>query len=109
MEASGRRVAVLPSVASWFSLDDIHEIEMRALPEFFCEKYPSKTPDVYQQYRNFIIRLYREAPDSYLSATTCRRHLAGDACAIMRVHALLEHWGLINFNVEPHLRVARPG
>ena len=27
----------------------------------------------------------------------------------MRVHALLEHWGLINFNVEPHLRVQRPG
>ncbi len=101
-------MAVVPSVASWFSLEDIHEIEMRSLPEFFCGKYPSKTPEVYTQYRNFMVRLYREAPDCYLSATTCRRHLAGDACAIMRVHALLEHWGLINFNVEPHLRVARP-
>lgn len=32
VEANGRRVAILPSVASWFSMDDIHEIEMRALP-----------------------------------------------------------------------------
>lgn len=25
---------------------------------------------------------------------------AGDACAILRVHAFLEHWGLINFNFD---------
>jgi SWI/SNF related-matrix-associated actin-dependent regulator of chromatin subfamily C len=27
--------------------------------------------------------------------------LAGDVCAILRIHAFLEHWGLINFNVDP--------
>lgn len=37
----------------------------------------------------------------HLTATTCRRNLAGDVCAIMRVHAFLEYWGLINFNVDP--------
>ena len=26
-----------------------------------------------------------------MSATTCRRNLAGDVCAIMRIHAFLEH------------------
>ena len=40
----------------------------------------------------------------YLTATTCRRHLSGDACAIVRVHAFLEKWGLINFNVQPELK-----
>jgi SWI/SNF related-matrix-associated actin-dependent regulator of chromatin subfamily C len=30
-----------------------------------------------------------------------RRNLAGDVCAILRVHAFLEYWGLINFNVDP--------
>ena len=44
-----------------------------------------------------MIALYRMNPRNYLSGTTCRRNLAGDACAIMRVHAFLEHWGLINF------------
>lgn len=32
----------------------------------------------------------------------CRRHLSGDVCGIMRVHSFLEHWGLINFNVDPY-------
>lgn len=40
-------------------------------------------------------------PDTYLTATACRRHLSGDACAILRVHHFLEHHGLINFNVRP--------
>ena len=38
----------------------------------------------------------------------CRRHLSGDACARVRVHAFLEKWGLINFNVQPELKPLRP-
>jgi hypothetical protein len=92
---------VIPSCSQWFEFDKIHEIEQESLPEFFCGKYPSKTPESYKEYRNFMIKLYRENPSGYLSATTCRRHLAGDACAIIRLHAFLELWGLINFNVDP--------
>lgn len=33
--------------------------------------------------------------------TACRRHLSGDACAILRLHHFLEKEGLINFNVHP--------
>ena len=95
---------VIPSCSAWFDVNAIHEIEMQELPEFFCGKYPSKTPQVYREYRNFMIKLYRENPVAYLSATTCRRHLAGDVCAIIRVHAFLEHWGLINFTVDPYLK-----
>mmetsp|Transcript_45565 Transcript_45565/g.33312 ORF Transcript_45565/g.33312 Transcript_45565/m.33312 type:complete len:144 (+) Transcript_45565:451-882(+) len=51
-----------------------------------------------------MVSLYAKNPLSYLTATTCRRHLAGDVCSILRVHAFLEHWGLINFNVEPYLK-----
>ncbi len=40
-------------------------------------------------------------PETYLTATACRRHLSGDACAIMRIHAFLEKHGLINFVVSP--------
>jgi hypothetical protein len=27
--------------------------------------------------------------------------LAGDACGIMRIHHFLEHWGIINFSIDP--------
>lgn len=74
---------------------------MDSLPEFFNGLYPSKTPDVYKEYREFIIALGRMQPQSYLTATTCRRHLSGDACAILRIHAFLERSGLINFTVAP--------
>lgn len=36
-----------------------------------------------------------------MTATTCRRALSGDACGISRIHKFLEHWGIINFNVDP--------
>lgn len=96
---------MVPSCASWFDLNGIHQLEREALPEFFTGKQ-SKTPQVYKNYRNHIVRLYREDPKTYLTATMCRRnlvvwrHQAGDACAILRVHAFLEHWGLINFNFD---------
>ena len=51
-------------------------------------------------YRNFMIDTYRLNPTEYLTSTACRRNLAGDVCAIMRVHAFLEQWGLINYQVD---------
>ena len=92
--------AYIPSCASWFNPSGIHEIEVESLPEFFNQKYPSKTPQIYMTYRNYIIKLYRDNPTGYLTATSCRKTLPGDACAIIRLHAFLEHWGLINFQVE---------
>ncbi|EAR84927.1 SWIRM domain protein (macronuclear) [Tetrahymena thermophila SB210] len=93
---------VLPSCSHWFEMEKIHQIEKESLPEFFQGK-PSKTPEIYKRYRNFIVALYRENPRVYLTATACRRNLAGDVCAILRVHAFLEHWGIINFNCDPKL------
>lgn len=92
--------AYIPSCASWFNPTGIHQIEVDSLPEFFNKKYPSKTPQIYMTYRNYIIKLYRDNPTGYLTATSCRKTLPGDACAIIRLHAFLEHWGLINFQVE---------
>ena len=43
-------------------------------------------------------------PGEYLTVTACRRNLAGDVCAIMRVHAFLEQWGLVNYQVDPDSR-----
>lgn len=99
-----KQTILLPSSAQWFDFSTIHELEMWALPEFFCDKFPHKNPETYINYRNFIIKLYRENKNAYLSATECRKKLPGDICSIIRLHGMLEHWGLINFNVDPALR-----
>ncbi|KAK7915468.1 hypothetical protein WMY93_011229 [Mugilogobius chulae] len=95
---------IIPSYAAWFDYNSVHAIERRALPEFFNGKNKSKTPEIYLAYRNFMIDTYRLNPQEYLTSTACRRNLAGDVCAIMRVHAFLEQWGLINYQVESESR-----
>ena len=92
---------VIPSYSAWFNMAEIHQIERRSLPEFFNSRNRSKTPAIYKDYRDFMINTHRLNPTEYLTVTACRRNLAGDVCAIMRVHAFLEQWGLINYMVRP--------
>jgi SWI/SNF related-matrix-associated actin-dependent regulator of chromatin subfamily C len=90
---------IIPSYAAWFDMASINEVEKNALPEFFNNRNKSKTPSVYKEYRDFMVNAYRLNPTEYLTVTACRRNLAGDVCAILRVHAFLEQWGLINYHV----------
>jgi len=41
--------------------------------------------------------------DGYVTASRARKGLAGDACSIMRIHAFLEHWGIINYEAKEQL------
>ncbi|KAI9789183.1 MAG: hypothetical protein M1816_006317 [Peltula sp. TS41687] len=100
---------ILPSYSTWFDMHTIHPLEKKALPEFFNNRNRSKTPVVYKDYRDFMINTYRLNPNEYLTVTACRRNLAGDVCAIMRVHAFLEQWGLINYQVDPETRPSNIG
>lgn len=100
---------IIPSYSTWFDMSTINAIEKRSLPEFFNKKNRSKTPTVYKEYRDFMINTYRLNPSEYLTFTACRRNLAGDVCAIMRVHAFLEQWGLINYQIDPETRPAALG
>ncbi|KAH7133454.1 SWI/SNF complex protein [Dactylonectria macrodidyma] len=100
---------VLPSYSTWFDMNAIHEIERKAMAEFFNNRNRSKTPAVYKDYRDFMINTYRLNPVEYLTVTACRRNLAGDVCAIMRVHAFLEQWGLINYQVDADQRPSHVG
>lgn len=95
---------IVPSYAAWFDYNAIHSIEKRAMPEFFNGGNESKSPEVFISYRNFMIDTYRLNPIEYLSATACRRNLAGDVCSILRCHAFLEQWGLINYQVDNDAR-----
>ncbi|KAI4137719.1 MAG: hypothetical protein L6R39_007138, partial [Caloplaca ligustica] len=100
---------ILPSYSTWFDMHKIHEQERRALPEFFNHRNRSKTEAVYKDYRDFMINTYRLNPSEYLTVTACRRNLAGDVCSIMRVHAFLEQWGLINYQIDPETRPSASG
>ncbi|KHN97853.1 Winged helix-turn-helix transcription repressor DNA-binding protein [Metarhizium album ARSEF 1941] len=100
---------VLPSYSTWFDMNSIHDIERKAMAEFFNNRNRSKTPAVYKDYRDFMINTYRLNPVEYLTVTACRRNLAGDVCAIMRVHAFLEQWGLINYQVDAEQRPSHVG
>jgi SWI/SNF related-matrix-associated actin-dependent regulator of chromatin subfamily C len=82
---------ILPSYSTWFDMHQIHSLEKKSLPEFFNHRN--------KDYRDFMVNTYRLNPVEYLTVTACRRNLAGDVCAIMRVHAFLEQWGLINYQV----------
>ncbi|EQK99711.1 Winged helix-turn-helix transcription repressor DNA-binding protein [Ophiocordyceps sinensis CO18] len=100
---------VLPSYSTWFDMNTIHDIERKAMAEFFNSRNRSKTSAVYKDYRDFMINTYRLNPAEYLTVTACRRNLAGDVCAIMRVHAFLEQWGLINYQVDADQRPSHVG
>lgn len=95
---------VIPSFAQWFDRDAVHSIEKNALPEFWAGKSRSKTPEVYREFRDFMVDTFRLNPLEYLTVTACRRSLAGDVASIMRVHQFLEQWGLINYQIDPTTR-----
>ncbi|CAH8353240.1 unnamed protein product [Eruca vesicaria subsp. sativa] len=89
----------IPAQSSWFSWDDIHEIERREFAEFFSERSITRTPKVYKEYRDFIINKYREDSSRRLTFTSIRKYLVGDVNLLRKVFLFLENWGLIN-----HLR-----
>jgi SWI/SNF related-matrix-associated actin-dependent regulator of chromatin subfamily C len=85
----------------------VNKIERASLPEFFG-KASGKSPEVYVEFRDWMIRAYRANPSIYLTATACRRVLIGDVSAILRLHSFLEYWGLINFEALVATRPAPP-
>jgi len=70
VEKNQKQIITIPSCTQWFSMDGIHEIETKTLPEFFCGVFPGKAPEIYKEYRNYIINLYRENTNSYLSSSS---------------------------------------
>ena len=95
---------VVPSYSSWFSFGGVSQVERKQLPDFFEAKSPLRNEATYVMIRDFIVKLYRQRPRSHLSVTECRRHIAVDAGAVFRIHAFLDHWGLINYDIQPDAR-----
>lgn len=85
----------------WFSFDNIHECELRFLPEFFDGKSTSKNPRVYMYYRNSIVRKFRENPTTKITFTEARKTIIGDVGSVRRIFDFLEAWGLVNYSPPP--------
>lgn len=92
---------IIPAFAAWFSLETVHEIEKRSLPEFFNNNSRFKTEKIYKDIRNFMVNTFRLNPIEYLTVTAARRNIAADVASIIRIHAFLEQWGLINYQIDP--------
>ena len=89
----------------WYNSELLNALEIRHLPDFFAtESDRAKNSVEYFRIRNFIVNLYAHNPSIYLSATDCRRKLSGDVCAVLRVHAFLDAFGVINFNCKAEFR-----
>ncbi|KVI07579.1 Homeodomain-like protein [Cynara cardunculus var. scolymus] len=101
----------VPSYSRWFSWNDIHECEVRILPEFFDGKSPSKTPKVYKYYRNAIVKRFRDSiienppskenPMPKITFTEARKSIIGDVGSVRKVFDFLEAWGLVNYFGSP--------
>lgn len=87
----------IPSYSRWFSWNNIHECEVRFLPEFFDSKTHSRNPRVYKYYRNSIVKSFRQNPTRKITFTEARKTIIGDVGSIRRVFDFLEIWGLINY------------
>ncbi|XP_058220496.1 SWI/SNF complex subunit SWI3B [Rhododendron vialii] len=91
----------IPTYSRWFSFNNIHECELRFLPEFFDGKSPSKNPRVYMYYRNSIVRKFRENPTTKITFTEARKTIIGDVGSVRRIFDFLEAWGLVNYSPPP--------
>ena len=91
----------IPVHSNWFNLEGIHQNEINGLPEFFSE---GKKAEVYVNIRNNIITQFRRNPDVYLTTSDCRKIINADITSIIRVYSFLEHWGLINYGLDPRNR-----
>ncbi|KAF9620312.1 hypothetical protein IFM89_011047 [Coptis chinensis] len=94
-------VHVVPTPAAWFSWTKIHGIEERGLPSFFSGKSEKRTPDVYMEIRNAIMRKYHNDPKTQIESKDLSELTVGELDARQVVMEFLDHWGLINFHPFP--------
>ncbi|XP_022763273.1 SWI/SNF complex subunit SWI3D-like isoform X2 [Durio zibethinus] len=89
---------VVPNHCGWFSWKKVHHLEERVLPSFFNGKSPMRTPDVYMEIRNWIMKKFHANPSMQIELKDLSDLEVGDMDARQEVLEFLDYWGLINFN-----------
>lgn len=85
-------------LSGWFSWTKIHPLEERSLPSFFNGKSQARTPDIYMQIRNWIMKRFHANPNTQIELKDLSELEVGDLDARQEVMEFLDYWGLINFH-----------
>ncbi|KAL3382954.1 hypothetical protein AABB24_002446 [Solanum stoloniferum] len=96
-----RNVHVVPTHAGWFSWTEVHPLEKQTMPSFFNEKLQSRTPEIYMEIRNWIMKKYHTDPNIQIELNDLSELSAGDLDVKKEVMEFLDYWGLINYHPFP--------
>ncbi|KAK8613699.1 hypothetical protein V6N13_101456 [Hibiscus sabdariffa] len=99
---------VVPNHCGWFSWTKVHHLEESILPSFFNGKSPNRTPDVYMEIRNWIVKKFHAKPSGQIELKDLEDLEVGDLDARQEVLEFLDYWGLINFHPFPPAGSALP-
>ncbi|CAL9151206.1 unnamed protein product [Musa hybrid cultivar] len=101
VRSRGVDVHAVPTAAGWFSWKVIHPVEKHMLPSFFSGKSENRTPEVYMEIRNSIIKKFHSDPQTQVELKDFSELSVGDMDARQEILEFLDHWGLINFHPFP--------
>ena len=91
----------IPTHSAWFRWDVAHEIERRALPEFFNEENGTGDgSDRYISCRNAMIQCFMKKGRNVTMREVAPKGKSApvDAAAAARIFLFLEDWGLLNWS-----------
>lgn len=71
------------------------------MPSFFNEKLQSRTPEIYMEIRNWIMKKYHTDPNIQIELNDLSELSAGDLDVKQEVMEFLDYWGLINYHPFP--------
>ncbi|KAL0356721.1 UNVERIFIED_CONTAM: SWI/SNF complex subunit SWI3D [Sesamum calycinum] len=86
----------------WFSWSKIHPLEERMLPSFFNGKSESRTPEIYMEIRNWIMKKFHLNPNTQIELKHLSELTVGELDVRQEVMEFLDYWGLINYHPFPH-------
>ncbi|KAL2453276.1 SWI/SNF complex subunit SWI3D [Abeliophyllum distichum] len=95
-------VHVVPIHAGWFSWTKIHALEERMLPSFFNGKSERRSPEIYMELRNSIIKEFHSNPNAQIELKDLAELTVGELDARQEVMEFLDYWGLINYHPFSH-------
>ncbi|KAI4342380.1 hypothetical protein MLD38_027017 [Melastoma candidum] len=102
-------VHVVPNHCGWFSWTKVHPLEEHSLPSFFNGKTENRTPGVYMDIRNMILRNFHSNPNIQIELKDLSDLEVGDSEARREVLEFLDYWGLINFHPFPESHATEAG
>ncbi|XP_038887838.1 SWI/SNF complex subunit SWI3D [Benincasa hispida] len=98
IKSRGANVHVVPNHCGWFSWTKVHPIEESTMPTFFSGKAGTRSPNIYIEIRNWIMKKFHANPSTQIESKALSELEIGELDARQEVMEFLDHWGLINFH-----------